>query len=288
MGVIELPRGPLSTSALRGLRTEYRIRTEYRRVLRGVWVRADVEPDFGVMGQAAAVAFPDGTLCGWSAAHLWGNTALPRDRRPEIAVPIDGRRHDGVHIRRMQLDDDHVTRVGGLRCTTLARTAIDLARFSARDDAVAALDVMTRLRPGLPTAMRTELRDWENHWGVGKAHRAVRLINPAAESPWETRLRLAVVDDELEGWVCQWDVFGGRYRLDMAWPRWKVACEYDGAHHRDGSQHADDVERWNALRADNWIVFPATARILMRDRQTYLLRVRDALIARGWTPNVAA
>ncbi len=168
MRVIELPTGPLPTSDLRALMTEYRMRTEYRRVLRGVWVRADVEPDFGVMGQAAAVAFPDGTLCGWSAAHLWGNTALPRDRRPEIAVPIDGRRHDGVHVRRMQLQDDHVTVVDGLRCTTLSRTAIDLARFSERDDAVAALDVMTRLRSGLPAAMRTELRGWENHWASTK------------------------------------------------------------------------------------------------------------------------
>ena len=288
MRVIELPTGPLPTSDLRALMTEYRMRTEYRRVLRGVWVRADVEPDLGVMGRAAAVAFPDGTLCGWSAAHLWGNTALPRDRRPEIAVPIDGRRHDGVHVRRMQLQDDHVTVVDGLRCTTLSRTAIDLARFSERDDAVAALDVMTRRHPTLPLQVQSELRGWENHWGVDKAHRAVRLIDPAAESPWETRLRLAVVDDGLDGFVCQWDVFGGRYRLDLAWPQWKVSCEYDGAHHRDGSQHADDVERWNALRADDWIVFPATARILTRGRAVYLERVRHALTSRGWSPAQAA
>ena len=226
--------GPMSTAALRAQMTEYRMRTEYRRVLRGVWLRADVEPTFDVMGRAAAIAFPDGTLCGWSAAHLWGNTALPRDRRPEIAVPVDGRRHDGVHVRRMQLGPEHITHVDGQRCTTLTRTAVDLARFSARDDAVAALDVMTRSRPDLPALMRTELRTWENHWGVDKAHRATRLIDPAAESPWETRLRLGVVDAELDGWICQWEVFGGRYRLDMAWPRWKVAAEYDGAHHRDG------------------------------------------------------
>lgn len=284
----ELPTGPSTTASLRSQMTEYRMRTEYRRVLRGVWLRADVEPTFDVMGRAAAVAFPDGTLCGWSAAHLWGNTALPRDRRPEIAVPVDGRRHAGVHVRRMQLDDDHITVVDDVRCTTLARTAIDLARFSARDDAVAALDVMTRRRPDLPAQMRAELRDWENHWGVDKAHRASRLIDPAAESPWETRLRLAVVDEGLDGWVCQWEVFGGRYRLDMAWPQWKVACEYDGAHHRDGSQHADDIERWNALRADHWIVFPATARILNRGRAVYLERVRHALMSRGWTPELAA
>ena len=211
----ELPTGPSTTASLRSQMTEYRMRTEYRRVLRGVWLRADVEPTFDVMGRAAAVAFPDGTLCGWSAAHLWGNTALPQDRRPEIAVPVDGRRHAGVHVRRMQLDDDHITVVDDLRCTTLARTAIDLARFSARDDAVAALDVMTRRRPDLPAQMRAELRDWENHWGVDKAHRASRLIDPAAESPWETRLRLAVVDEGLDGWVCQWEVFGAA--IDSTW-----------------------------------------------------------------------
>ncbi|MBJ7288840.1 hypothetical protein [Williamsia sp.] len=283
----ELPDGPAATSDLLGLMTQYRMRTEYRRVLRGVWVRSDLEPDFAMMGRAAAVAYPYGVLCGWSAAELWGNPYRPADALPEIIVPVNGRQHDGVAVRRVQLDDSQWTTVDDIRCTTLERTAIDLGRFNHREDAVAALDAMTRRHPDLPELVRSELRTWENHWGIGKAHRALAAVDRNSESPWETRMRLWLSDAGLTGFVLQWEVFGGRYRLDIAWPRFKVACEYDGEHHRDAKQHAYDVGRWNDLRTDGWILLPAVARTLTRGRDAYIAQVRHALLSRGWQPAAA-
>ena len=283
-----LPVGPLATNDLLALMTQYRMRSEYRRVLRGVWLRADVEPDFAIMGRAAAAAYPRGVLCGWSAAGLWGNPYRPEDALPEIIVPVNGRQHDGVAVRRVQLADSQWTTIGDVRCTTLERTAIDLGRFNQREDAVAALDALTQRHPELPLLVRSELRTWENHWGIGKAHRALAAIDPDAESPWETRLRLWLVDAGLTGFTLQWEVFNRRYRLDIAWPHLKVACEYDGAHHRDGEQHAYDIDRWNELRADGWIVLPATARTLTRKRDAYLAQVRADLESRGWKPAAAA
>lgn len=239
----ELPVGPLATNDLLKLMTQYRMRSEYQRVLRGVWVRSDIEPDFTTMGRAAAVAYPRGVLCGWSAADLWGNPYRPADALPEIIVPVNGRQHDGVAVRRVQLEDSQWITIGGVRCTTLERTAIDLGRFNPREDAVAALDALTRRHPDLPHLVRAELRTWENHWGIGKAHRALAAVDPESESPWETRMRLWLLDAGLTGFVLQWEVFGGKYRLDIAWPEYKVACEYDGEHHRDARQHAYDVAR---------------------------------------------
>ena len=245
--------------------SRYQLRENYRILFRGVWIRRDQVVDFTMLGVAASLAYPGsdkdlpGILCGWSAADQWGNLYRPEDAQPELIVPINGREFRGLRVRRLQIDDDEYTVLGGTLVTTLARTAIDLGRFNARDDAVAALDSMVRRHPGLLEDVRSALRKWERHWGIGKAITALKLVDPLSESPWETLLRLVFVDEGFHGFVLQHRVMGGRYRLDAAWPHLKIAAEYDGEHHRGAEQHARDLERWNRLRAAGWVVITVTA-----------------------------
>jgi very-short-patch-repair endonuclease len=45
------------------------------------------------------------------------------------------------------------------------------------------------------------------------------------------------------------------YRLDFAWPRFKLALEADGWHHRSPEGAARDARRDSMLRAADWLVF---------------------------------
>ncbi|PXW35341.1 UNVERIFIED_CONTAM: very-short-patch-repair endonuclease [Williamsia faeni] len=270
--------------------SRYQLRENYRILFRGVWVRADQVVDFTMLSFAAGLAYPGGDkdlpgiLCGWSAADLWGNAYRPEGALPEVIVPINGRQFRGIKVRRLQIDENEYTGINGSLVTTLARTAIDLGRFNSRDDAVSALDSLARRHPGLLEDVRRALKWWERHWGIGKAITAFKLVDPLSESPWETRVRLILVDEGFHGFVLQHEVMGGRYRLDAAWPHLLVAVEYDGEHHRSSEQHARDLERWNRLRAAGWVVITVTAQNIRSGRDEFVEQLRRELTLRGWTP----
>lgn len=272
------------------LMSRYQLRENYRVLFRGVWVRRDQDVDFTMSSYGAGLAYPGsdvdlpGILCGWSAADLWGNAYRPEGALPEVIVPINGRQFDGVRVRRVQLDAEEFTVVDGSLVTTLTRTAIDLGRFNSREVAVSALDSMLRKHPSLIDDVKRVLKRWERHWGIGKAITALKLVDPLSESPWETRVRLILVDEDFHGFVLQHEVMGGRYRLDAAWPHVKVAVEYDGEHHRTGEQHARDLERWNRLRAAGWIVITVSAKNIISGRDEFVAQLRRELLLRGWRP----
>ncbi|ORM32829.1 DUF559 domain-containing protein [Williamsia sp. 1135] len=286
----DFPTGPLRVEMLLAIMSRYQLRENYRLLFRGVWVRKDQTVDFTMSSYAAGLAYPGsdvnlpGILCGWSAADLWGNAYRPADALPEVIVPIDGRRFRGVTVRRVQLEADEYTVLGDSLVTTLPRTAIDLGRFNSRDDAVSALDSMIRAHPSLVDDVERVLKRWERHWGIGKAITALKLADPLSESPWETRVRLILVDEDFHGFVLQYEVMCGRYRLDAAWPHLKVAVEYDGEHHRSAQQHAHDLERWNRLRAEGWVVVTVTASNIRRGRDEFVAQLRRELLLRGWLP----
>ncbi|MFD3592889.1 DUF559 domain-containing protein [Nocardia sp. NPDC058640] len=71
-------------------------------------------------------------------------------------------------------------------------------------------------------------------------------------------------------------------RLDMGWERYRVAVEYDGAHHwTDPTQRTRDIDRHHALADHGWQVIRADATLLHRRPHTLLSRVHAALRARG-------
>jgi very-short-patch-repair endonuclease len=105
---------------------------------------------------------------------------------------------------------------------------------------------------------------------------ALDLADAGAESPKETELRLLLVRDGLPRPVTQIKV--GRRRIDMGWPQWKVAVEYDGEHHwTDPDEYADNIDRLEFLAAQGWIIVRVSARHLRYDRAGILRRVRRAV-----------
>jgi hypothetical protein len=74
------------------------------------------------------------------------------------------------------------------------------------------------------------------------------------------------------------------YRLDMGWPQYKVAVEYDGAQHwTDPAQRARDIERLEFLAARGWTIIRVSWMQLRDQPKTVVNRVARAL---GVVPNV--
>ncbi len=156
--------------------------------------------------------------------------------------------------------------------TSPLRTAFDLARRERRIEAVAALGCRCGVDPAGVLDLATR------HPGVRGISRLpclVALADTRAESPMETRIRLALVDGGLAAPDLQFPV--GPYRLDLAYPAVLLAIEYDGEHHRTAEQARYDLERQAYLDARGWTVLRPSAREVLLTPDALADRIRRAL-----------
>lgn len=230
----------------------------YDRVLRGVYVERGT-PLTPLVKARAAWVWADGecVLSGISAAAAHNVKYLP-DGPAEI-VYAQAARVGGLTVHRDKLERDEVMRLRGMSVTTPARTAFDVARRRSLDEAVMIIDALyqaTRLTPDLLTDFAAKKR---GRRGINALRDVLLLADPGAESPRETQLRLLIVRAGLPRPVSQHTVTdtAGRFigRADLAWPEWKVAVEYEGAHHfTDPRQARKDALRANAYMRAGWRV----------------------------------
>lgn len=118
---------------------------------------------------------------------------------------------------------------------------------------------------------------------------ALGLIRSGARSPRETRLRLLLRDAGLPEPEVGWNLFDGRgsfvAELDLAFPRYRLAVEYDGRVHADDAvQFARDADRWAAIRAQGWDHERILSHHLDDGGRVAVDLVRGWLRRAGWTP----
>ena len=70
--------------------------------------------------------------------------------------------------------------------------------------------------------------------------------------------------------------------VDLGWPQWRVAVEYDGRQHAERDQFGKDIDRYSLMAADGWLVVRLGARHLRRP-DVVVQRVAAALHSRGAT-----
>lgn len=191
--------------------------------------------------------------------HL-GRVHLTRDRRG------GGQKRRWVQIHGAPLDPVDVTEDDRQSLTTLARTVVDLGRSLPLAQSVAAGDVaLTRLdRKALDAVLRRQA-GWT---GIGRARRAVTLLDPRSESAGESFSRVVFHENKLPTPEPQYRVCtpDGRFvgRCDFGWPEFGVLGEFDGRKKygrllRKPGQTAEDVlieekRREERLRALGWVV----------------------------------
>jgi hypothetical protein len=276
MTTLDLPAHPFTTSgaAAFGLdRKSLSVAVRERRLVRtftGVYVRADVELTTLVRAQAARLVMsPHSVLCDRTAAWLLGIDVL-RYAELDVPPPLESyvlRGHDPTDRRECRggtrdlLPEDY-QEVMGVLVTTPLRTAMDLACKLSRREALAALDAFARAYGITRRDLQRLLRRYYRRRGVRQARELVPLVDGRSESAGESWSRLTIIDrglpvPELQHWVCVDGV--PTYRLDLAYPRARVAVEYDGEefHSSPADRERDRIRRqW--LRDHGWIVIVLT------------------------------
>ena len=176
--------------------------------------------------------------------------------------------------------------IAGVRVTTPARTAVDLACKLRRREALAALDALAKECGVTVGAMNRLLRRFRRRRGVIKARELVQLVDPRSESSGESWSRLAIHDEDLPAPQPQfWVLVDGvrTYRLDLAYPKAKVAIEYDGEefHTSPADRRADEARReW--LRRHGWHVIVLTKQSFSGEAlAAWTSELRDVLRDRG-------
>lgn len=245
---------------------------------------------------------PGTVCCGPTAAILW-RCPLPFDLEREPLVHLlrwDGGNRPvrkGVAGRRVALGAADRQAIDGVPVTSPARTWLDLAALLPLDDLVAAADhfVCSQSRSfGHNRAALCSLEDLRSQVernpgirGRRNARLALELARVGADSVPETKLRLAVgrqglpepelrfVVQDSSGWELAWP--------DLAFPRYKVAVNYDGGHHLTAEQKESDIRRDESIAAIGWTSVTITARhVKACGFDGVVHRVRGALARAGW------
>jgi very-short-patch-repair endonuclease len=200
----------------------------FRRLFADIHVDARVEVDYAVLPRAGyRLVEGRGVLGGFSAAELLGASCGPEGAPVEVVVPGARQKPQaGLRVSRNLLAPDEITTVGDARVTTPLRTAYDLARRSPLVEAVVALDALAHAHPFDPAEVVRFGYRYLGARGSAQLPEVARLSNRLADSPMETRIRMAVELAGLPPLVLQHPV--GPYRLDTAYPHLMVAVEYDG------------------------------------------------------------
>lgn len=231
---------------------------------------------------------PHAAISHTAAARLDGIPLPPRlanDDTVHVSVPLGSRAPQGRGTRGHQVTQraSEADRRHGMLCTTAARTFCDLASLLSLAELVAAGDFI--LRTGL--ASTDELADAAQHHAARRGRdrllRALALLDPRAESPKESELRVVLLDHRFPAADLQHvvrDARGGFVaRVDLAYPALKIAIEYEGDHHRDRRQWRRDLARRRRLEALGWTYLTVTQDDL-DDPSSFFADLRTAIAAR--------
>jgi hypothetical protein len=204
-----------------------------------------------------------GVIAGRSASAVHG-TKWVDDRAP--AEILYENRHPPALIRTWsdRVEDDEVAVVAGMPVTTPVRTAFDLACRYPVPKATAMIDALARATHCKMADVELLAERYTGRRGLQRARATLELVDPGAESPRETWLRLLLIRAGFTAPQTQIPVYDNYGQLvavlDMGWEEIKLAVEYDGDHHRtDRRQFNKDIRRAEAIAELGWIDIRVTA-----------------------------
>ncbi len=276
----EVIRGSEAVNA--GVVTRHELARWYTPLYRGVYVRKGERLSLRDRAAGAWLATNrQGVIAGVAAAALHGASWID----PDIAIEVAGVHHrpqEGLILRTDAIASDEITRRAGLPVTSRVRTAFDIGRHLNRAQALARLDALMWNQPFSIDEVTKLIDRRPRVRGTGQLRDLLPFVDGGAASPQESRIRLWLLDCGFPRPETQIPVLDGSRPvafLDMGWPKYKVAVEYDGDHHRkDRKQYVKDIARLRMLEQRGWIVI----RVIAEDRPSdWLARVETALLSRG-------
>ena len=260
-----------------------------RQVYRGCWVDARVEDTRALRLEAIGLVRPQHAVaCGETAAFLFGldvHAPLRRhDVTPTFVVPIGRVRIErpGVSCREAILPRRDVVDLGTVPVTSPIRTTSDLLRGLYRPHALAAADAFAHAGLIETAELVRYVSVLRGYRWIVQARQLAALVDPASESPGESWTRLRIHDAGFPPPRLQWVVElrdGRRRRLDLAYPKRLVGCEFDGRDFHTAEVDVEhDVRRRDELtREQGWRWVVATRDTIFGPDPSFEVRLGELL-----------
>lgn len=259
-------------------------------------------PDVGTAVRAALAKAGTGAAASHRTAGVLRGFWLPGKSSSLIELTRPGaieRTHRGVRLHGSRLPDEFVEDLDGIPVTTIARTAVDVARGLTLPDAMLVVDSAARLLIAqassedlrvlrdlsrraqlLPLALEPLQHAFASVWtwpGTVAVRGAIELMDPASESPYESRSRGWMYEAKLPMPLTAYRVQGASgawYWSEFAWVDQRVLGEVDGVekYGRTGEEVAQSVRAERARQADLQDAGWTFARWTTSERRDVVLR----------------
>lgn len=276
----------LGTEALAAGRVSRRALKRHCAIYRNVYLPRDGALTAELRAEAAWL-WSDrlATVGGLSAAALLGTRWIDPESPAEL-FRTNGKPVSGIVIHRDILHSREFGLVRGIPTTTPARTGFDLGRRRGRVQALVRVDALANQTGVTAAEIARLLPRHPGVRGLVQLREILELMDGGAESPQETRTRLALIDaglprpetqivvrDEFEEFIA---------RIDMGYRLFKVGIEYDGVQHWDDpAQRAKDIERLAKLAELGWAIIRVSSDILRNRPRAFVVRTCEALAIHG-------
>ncbi|KLO33654.1 hypothetical protein [Mycobacterium haemophilum] len=265
----------------RGLE-EHVNRGALQKIWRGIYGRGEMTTALRLRGLDMAAGTTVAACLGTAAAAYGFDT----EGTPDLHVLNPGghrlRSTDGLVVHRRE--GAPLMLFAERPATTPAWTAIEVARALRRPRALATLDAALRSGTCTPVDLHRAVDLQSGRRGIVTVRELLGLASSLAESPMESEARLVMLDGGLPQPVLQYeivDLSGRTWRLDFAWPEYRVAAEYDGLDWHSGRDaFLRDRRRAGALQDLCWVVVPIIAEDV-RYRPGKLIRRLETALRRA-------
>ena len=171
---------------------------------------------------------------------------------------LGGRTDNGVTHHRARLEDLDLTERAGFVVTSLARTAVDVARLHGFEDGVVAADAALRLGAARDelTTMLERCRCWPHNT---RARGAVRVADGGAETVGESLMRLMVLELDIGVPETQFRMSDGYRTAYVDLRVGRHLFEFDGRVKYLGRDRGGVADRpvedvlWDEKRREDWL-----------------------------------
>ncbi|OBI79790.1 hypothetical protein [Mycobacterium sp. E740] len=245
-----------SEAVASGLLTPYELRSRYVRLYPDVYSTEDRDITAVVRAKAAYLwSQREAVVAGQSASALHKAKWVDGDRPAELLGP-NRRPPAGIRVWSNRFAEDEIKVIDGIRVTTPTRTALDLACRYPLGKAVPAIDALARATRLKKADVESLAARYRGRRGIRQVGRVLQLVDPGAESPKETWLRLLVIQHGFPPPTTQIPVYNEYGVLiaviDMGWEEMKLGLDYEGEHHRDPVRFNADIRRHDAVTELGW------------------------------------
>lgn len=179
--------------------------------------------------------------------------------------------------------------IAGIPCTPPRRLAVDIGSVLGTTAYTTVIRELRRDHGVTWKQLAAILRLHSEHGrdGCGPLRQQLERyygVDGIPDTTLEQQVLDLIIDADLPVPVCQFVVplpGGGHYRLDFAYPEWKLDVEVDGPHHRLPHVRARDARRDRRMKALGWDVLRLPEELVVYQPALVVPRVHRALAQRS-------